>query len=354
MGKTIEDIAKAAGVSSATVSRVLNNPGIVRPETIAKVTAVIDAYKYKPNIFARGLMRSRTDSVGIIVPNISNPYFMTMVETIEITLARNGTHIYLCNSQVDPHAERGYLEELVRRNVDAVVVVEAGLFNGPDNYFLTCDAPCPIILVNEHLTADTHHHIVRCDQSPGLIQALAYFIAKRLLPIALVNSESASYSFTLKNELLQRFAVKEGLSAEDTMICKLAGDPDHEEIVSRAAESCVSLLGGPRPPRAILAGNELMAVGVLQGALSCGARVPEDLAVIGVDNTILSRIGPRPLSTVDLRPKDVGKAVADLYLRIHATAADAAFPARDKLDSYLIHRSTTERPDDMIERAGRE
>ena len=91
MGTTIEDIAKAAGVSSATVSRVLNSPEMVRPETIAKVTSVIEAYKYKPSIFARGLMRSRTDSVGIVVPNITNPYFTAVVETIESALARNGT-----------------------------------------------------------------------------------------------------------------------------------------------------------------------------------------------------------------------------------------------------------------------
>jgi len=341
MGTTIEDIARAAGVSSATVSRVLNNPEVVRPETIAKVTAVIEAYQYKPNIFARGLMRSRTDSVGIIVPNITNPYFMTMVEMIETTLARNGTHIYLCNSRVDPQAERDYLGELIRRNVDALIIVEASLFNGKDNYFLRYDAPCPIILVNEHVSAETQNHIVRCDQSPGLLQALDHFTARRLFPIALVNSESGSYSFTLKNELLRSFAVDHGLSADDFMICRLSGNPDHEEIVSRAAESCVSLLAEARRPRAILAGNELMGVGVLQGALSCGIRVPEDLAIIGVDNTILSRIGPRPLSTVDLRPKDVGRAVADLYLRIHTTSAEATPPAREKLDSILIHRSTT-------------
>jgi len=341
MGTTIEDIAKAAGVSSATVSRVLNNPEIVRPDTIAKVTAVIEAHKYKPNIFARGLMRSRTDSVGIIVPNISNPYFMTMVENIENTLARNETHIYLCNSQVDERAEMGYLQELIRRNVDALILIEPSRFNRTDNYFLAYEAPCPLILVNEHLSKETKHHIVRCDQAPGLLQALEHFVAKGAFPIALVNSASDSYSFLLKDMLLRRFSKERGLSEEDTLSYHLEGDPDHEEIVFAAAKFCARIVEGPRRPRALLAGNELIGVGLLQGALSTGIHVPEELAIIGVDNTILSRIGPRQLSTVDLRPKDVGKAVADLYLKIRGAGQEALPPVREELDSFLILRSTT-------------
>lgn len=341
MGTTIEDIAKAAGVSSATVSRVLNNPEIVRPETIARVAAVIEAYKYKPNIFARGLMRSRTDSVGIIVPNITNPYFMAMVENIESVLAKNGTHIYLCNSQVDERAELGYLQELTRRNVDALILIEPSRFNRTDNYFLGYEAPCPLILVNEHVSQETLHHIVRCDQAPGLLQALEHFVARGAFPIALVNSASDSYSFTLKDALLRQFSKDRGLADEDTLCYHLPGDPDQEEIVFAAAKFCAGIMEGPRRPRALLAGNELIGVGLLQGALSSGVRVPEELAIIGVDNTILSRIGPRQLSTVDLRPRDVGEAVADLYLRIRGAGRDAYPPAREKLDSFLIRRSTT-------------
>ena len=341
MGTTIEDIAKAAGVSSATVSRVLNNPDIVRPDTIAKVTAVIEAYRYKPNIFARGLMRSRTDSVGIIVPNISNPYFMAMVENIESILAKNGTHIYLCNSQVDERAEMSYLHELIRRNVDALMLIEPSMFNRADNYFLAYEAPCPLILVNEHVSQETRHHIVRCDQAPGLLQALEHFAAHGAFPIALVNSASDSYSFALKDMLLRRFSKERGLPEESTLSYHLEGDPDHEEIVFAAAKFCGRILEGPRRPRALLAGNELIGVGLLQGALAAGIRVPEELAIIGVDNTILSRIGPRQLSTVDLRPKDVGKAVADLYLKIRGAGQDGIPPAREKLDSFLILRSTT-------------
>jgi len=340
MGTTIEDIAKAAGVSSATVSRVLNNPEIVRPDTIAKVTAVIEAFKYKPNIFARGLMRSRTDSVGIIVPNISNPYFMAMVENIESILARNGTHIYLCNSQVDQRAEMGYLQELIRRSVDAIMLIEPSMFNRTDNAFLSYEAPCPLILVNEHVSQETRHHIVRCDQAPGLLQALQHFVARGASPIALVNSASESYSFVLKDMLLRKFSKERGLTEEDTPSYHLEEDPDHEEIVFAAAKFCIRVMEGPRPPRALLAGNELIGVGLLQGALSAGIRVPEELAIIGVDNTILSRIGPRQLSTVDLRPRDVGKAVADLYLRIRAAGREDIPPAREKLDSFLILRST--------------
>ncbi|HTP60374.1 MAG TPA: substrate-binding domain-containing protein, partial [Spirochaetia bacterium] len=217
---------------------------------------------------------------------------------------------------------------------------EPSMFNRTDNYFLSYEAPCPLILVNEHVSQETKHHIVRCDQAPGLLQALEHFVTRGALPIALVNSASESYSFTLKDMLLRRFSKERGLTEEDTLSYHLEGDPDHEEIVSAAAKFCVHMMKEPRPPGALLAGNELIGVGLLQGALSTGIRVPEELAIIGVDNTILSRIGPRQLSTVDLRPRDVGKAVADLYLKIRAAGQEGLPPAREKLDSVLILRST--------------
>jgi LacI family transcriptional regulator len=340
MADTIEDIAKEAGVSASTVSRVLNNAEIVHPETRARVRAVIAAHDYKPNIFARGLMRSRTDSVGVMVPNFTNPYFMAIVDAIENTLAQNDTHMYLCNPRMDPQAERDYVEELLRRNVDALILIEATPFSSADNHFLNLKADCPVILVNEHHSQETPHHIVRCDQAPGIREALRYFVSRDMRPLALVNG-SDSYSFTLKENIFHEIREEYNLSKEDAPVYNLPGSPDQEGIVVPAAALCVKLAKSPGRPRAVFAANELIAAGLLQGALSAGLRVPEDLAIIAVDNTFLSRIGLSQLSTVDLRPEDVGRLTAELYLRVRNDRTSAEGPVRETISSRLILRSTT-------------
>jgi LacI family transcriptional regulator len=342
MGANIEDIAKAAGVSTATVSRVLNNPSIVSEATRRRVEAAIELHGYKPNIFARGLMSTRTGSVGILTSYITNPYMTSIIESIEATLAKAETFIYLCNCGPDENLERSYARELLRRKVDALIVLETPSLNGDNRYFLELEAECPVILVNEHRSSDTRHHILRCAQEPGLIEALWHFLSRNLLPVALMIGEDSSYSFALKRQLFTTFRDANGLSPQDLSCHVLGGaDSNYEEIVYQAARLTAELCRGPRAPRAILAGNDMIGVGVLQGALGAGLRVPGDLSIIGVDNTLLSRICVPQLSTVDLRTEDMGRMAAELYLRIRSGYVSEREPSRETISSFLVLRATT-------------
>lgn len=340
MGSTIEDIAKAAGVSTATVSRAINEPDRVRPETRKKIEEVILAEGYKPNIFARGLMKSSTDSVGILVSYITNPYITSMINAAESTLAKNGTYIYLCNCNGNKQLERKYAEELLRRNVDALIVAETPSLNSADNFFLSIDAACPLILINEHVAAADRHFIVRCDQVSGFNEALNLFMSRGSLPIALLSSNDSSYSFALKESLFAQFREKHGLSAREAVVYHI-GDTNDESIVGRTAERTLELLSGPDRPRAILAGNDLIALGVLEAARELGVKIPDDLAVIGVDNTFLSRISFPPLSAIDLRAEVVGRMAAELYLRLRAGRAEVSKPFCETISSFLCLRSST-------------
>lgn len=341
MGTKIEDIAKAAGVSTATVSRVLNNPSVVSEATRQRVESAIEQYGYKPNIFARGLMSSRTGSVGILTSYISNPYMTSMIEAIESTLAKNDTFIYLCNCAFDQKLERDYTEELLRRRVDALIVLESPSFNRGADFFPGLEADCPVILVNEHLCTDTAHHIVRCAQEPGVLEALRHFLARDRLPMALMIGDDREYSFALKRRLFEGFRESNGLSEEEAPVFRLGdSDTNAEDIVYEAARLTSSLCREKHRPRAVLAGNDMIGVGVLQAALGAGLRVPEDFAIIGVDNTLLSRICVPQLSSVDLRTEDIGRIAAELYLRIRAGYAKNAEPARETLSSFLVLRTT--------------
>jgi LacI family transcriptional regulator len=340
MGMTIEDVARLAGVSITTVSRAINAPDLVNARTLERINSVIEREGYKPNIFARGLMRSRTNSVGILVSYITNPYMTSIIDSIEETLGQNDTYIYLCNSKSDRGLEREYAEELLRRNVDALIVIETPSLNKPDNFLAGLAASCPLILVNEHTALDCPHHIVRCDQEPGVREALQHFLSRDKFPLALLVGNDGAYSFALKERLFEEFRDANGLSEEETPVYRL-GEANVEEIVGSAARLVEKLAAGPHRPKAVFAGNDLIGVGALQGALAAGLRVPKDMSIIGVDNTFVSRICMPKLSTVDLRTEDVGRTAAELFLRIKNGRVDPAHPARETISSILVLRGTT-------------
>jgi LacI family transcriptional regulator len=340
VGATIDDVARLAGVSISTVSRVINNPGLVNERTRRRVARVIERTGFKPNIFARGLMRSRTGAVGILVSYITNPYMTAIVDAVESTLSRNDVFIYLCNCNDDRKLEHAYANELLRRKVDALVVIETPSFNGAEDFLADLGATCPVVLVNEHVRMNGPHHVVRCEQEPGVREALRHLLSRGQFPIALFTGSESQYSFALKERLFQEFRLENRLSEAETLVFRL-GDTNVEQIVTTSAQLMARLCRQKSRPRAVLAGNDMIGVGVLQGALAAGLRIPEDVAIIGVDNTLLSRISSPQLSTVDLRTEDVGRSAAELYLRLRGGRGDPITPVRETVSSFLVLRGTT-------------
>jgi len=338
MSLTIDDIAKASGVSTATVSRVINKNYPVSKKTRKRVESAVARLGYTPNVFARGLMKARTDSVGILVPFISNPYHTQIVNAVENHLSRNNIFIYLCCSYDDPEREREYVQRLIDRNVDALIVVEGHTMNTPHNAYMDLNPRQPIIMVNEHIATDVRHNIVRCAQEPGLMQAFEHLLETRNRGIALLRG--AGFSFDLKERLFKRFRKNNGLDPERNPIYRIhrANEP---RAVHEAADLILKLLRKSKAPRAVLAGNDLIAIGVLQGALAAGARVPQDLAIIGVDNTLISEISSPRLSTVDLKMEEVGRGTAKAYLELREHGFKMTDPIRTTIKSQFIHRETS-------------
>jgi LacI family transcriptional regulator len=285
-------------------------------------------------------MKGTTDSVGIIIPYLSNPYHTAIVDAIVDVLARHDVFVSLCCSYDNTEREQEYIRGFVHRGVDALIVVESPFFNSPRHSLEMYTLPRqPTILVNEHLSTDTPHHIVRCAQEPGIQQALARFLALGRERIALFRGRT-DFSFDLKERLFRRFVADNGLVPTDTAVVRVRHAND-SRAVHDSAVHITALLRGDRPPRAVLAGNDLIALGVVQGALAAGARVPEELAVISVDNTIVSQFSRPPLSAVDLRMTTVGHAAAHAYLGLRENGFRSTAPLRHAIDSQLIVRETS-------------
>jgi LacI family transcriptional regulator len=317
MGIRIEDIAKQAGVSIATISRTINNPGLVSPATRAKVEEVIQQAGYNPNYFARGLKKQSTDSVGIITSLHTNPYFIEIIDAIESVLSANGTYTYICSCENREELEGKYAQELVRRNIDALFVIETPSLNTADNYFGKKKFECPVILINQHRKPyGGKNYIVRCDQKPGIEEVFARVLRKKLFPFMLFLCAEKNYSYTYKAKLFESWRLDNHISSKNGRIL-ISGetiDGNSEKAVWDTHETALKILASPSRPRAILAGNEYMAMGIMAAAKTLSIAIPRELAVIGVDNTILGRLSSPALSTVDLRMKEVGTAAAALYL----------------------------------------
>jgi LacI family transcriptional regulator len=318
VGIRIEDIAKVAGVSTATVSRAINTPEQVRPNTRQRVEKVIKQLGYKPNYFAQGLMKGRTDVVGVLVSYHTNPYFTDIIDSIGHVLSQNGIYLYLCNCEKKIELEAEYTNELLRRNIDALIVVETPSLNTADNYFTQRTFDCPVILVNQHIKPFGEHYIIRCDQTPGIGELFDYVRQHELFPFLLFFGAEQSYSFSLKEDLFIKWKHKYRISDGDARIYKhpTLVDTNDENTVWYTCETIKELLSSPSRPRSIFAANELMAVGAMTAARELSISVPDELALVGIDNTMLSRISHPPLSTIDLRMKEVGAMAAELYLEI--------------------------------------
>jgi LacI family transcriptional regulator len=342
MNFRIEDIAREAGVSTATVSRTINMPGKVKAATRRKVELVIKRLGYAPNYFAQSLMKQHSGSVGLLSSYNMNPYIIEMIDAIECTLSQQGIYVYLCNCEDNRELEAKYAQEMIHRNIDALIVLETPSLNRPDNYFLNNEFRCPVIIANQHTEPFGNHYIVRSDQAPGINEVFAYAEEHDLFPFTHIISSSNAYSYALKEQLFNKWKAKRGLSGKEARLVRPASlqSANTEGTVWRTCEAVGEMLDAPNRPRFIFAGNDLMAMGVMAAAAKLGLRVPEDLAVAGVDNTLLSRISAPPLSTVDLRMRDVGTMAAELYLSIRYEP-EQEYPRLQPIPSRFLLRAST-------------
>jgi DNA-binding LacI/PurR family transcriptional regulator len=316
MGTRLEDVAKLAGVHPSTVSRAISKPEKVKLKTRQKIESIIKDLGYKPDYFARALMKGQTDSVGIITSLHTNSYFLEIVHSIEQKLSLNGTYIFLCNCEQRFDLEERYIDELERRKIDALFVVETPSLNTNRNLYMNRSFDFPVILINQHCKPFGENYVVRCDQRPGILAVFEYVRKYNLFPFLLFIPAEESYSYMIKERFFNKW--RRELSEKDARMVKLHGrfDVNNEESVWNSYEAAKDILSSPARPRAVLAGNDLMATGVLIAARELEIRVPADLAVAGVDNIFLSRISMPSLSTIDLRMREVGTRAAELYQEI--------------------------------------
>ena len=301
---TIKDVAARAGVSFTTVSHVVNNTRPVSSEVRVKVEAAIRELNFVPSAVARSLKARTTLTIGVVVPNITNPYFAELSRGIETYCERRGYSVILGNSDDEPEKQRKYLRVMIERRIDGLIVASAGDENTLAEALGNTSLP---LVIADREVPGVQADLVEIDHEQG-----AYLAARHLLelghrkiacisgPANMVVSEARVRGY--------RHALEE--AGIETDACQVVAS---DYTSSGGYGAAVSLLDGHRPS-AIFATNDMMALGVLRAASERGIHVPRDLSVIGFDDIELSRYFYPALTTVGQSIVMLGERAAQTLL----------------------------------------
>jgi LacI family transcriptional regulator len=306
MRVTIHDVATHAGVSTMTVSRVINDSPRVSIDTRRRVQASIAKLGYVPNRLARGLIQRKTGAFGVIVPDVANPFFTLVVRGVEQVAWHGGYHVILCDTQGDLERERGYLEDMVAFHVDGVLIAPVGDRSRPQLRLLTRNN-VPFVLIDRSITG-FEGDVVQGDSVAGARQLVEHLIGLGHRRIAMI-TETLDVS-TARDRLQGYREALEGAGIEldpELVAESSAIDPDV------ACEATLRLLALPDPPTAVFAVNNIAVVGVVEAARQQNLEIPGDLALVCFDDIEhVSRL--YPFLTVMAQPAETFGTIATQLL----------------------------------------
>ncbi len=297
MALTIYDISQKAGVSTATVSRVLNGSGNVSPSTQKKVMAVIEKYDYIPNAFARGMGLRSLQTVGILCADSSDLFAAKAIYLLEQELQANGYEALLCCTGYNLGVKRNYLNLILSKKVDSIILVGSN-FIAPsqteNEYIAEAAAQVPIMLLNASYNHPNVYSIL-CDDYNAMYEAASSMIDSGISDILyLYNHESYSGIKKLKGF---QDAWNEKIPRDYTNnICYYKGKPDSIEDIAKF----VGQIAERRIPfRGVIAADDSLAIGAMKYAQRKGLSIPDDISVIGYNNSILTTCCTPELTSVD-------------------------------------------------------
>jgi DNA-binding LacI/PurR family transcriptional regulator len=330
MAATIHDVAREAGVGIGTVSRVVNDSPRVKPSTRERVLAAIDKLQYKPDPIARSMVSKRTNSLGVIVPFFTRPFFMEVLRGVETVSARLGRELVLYNVETNAQRDRYFSELPMHRKVDGLLIVSLTPDDSVSRRFR--DTGLPVVLIDAYSPMFTSLVVNNVE---GAYQAVRCLIEKGHRRIGFINGEiEGNFKFNQANDRLiglhRAFGETSMLFEPELMLTsewsRLGG--------KRAALQLLSL---QKRPTAIFAASDMQAVGVLEAAKDLGIPVPEQLSVIGFDGIEVSEL--LDFSTVRQPMQEMGEVAAAALVELIDNSTQTSELIR--FDTRLVERHTT-------------
>ncbi|MBY0011549.1 LacI family DNA-binding transcriptional regulator [Paenibacillus typhae] len=298
MNPTIKDVAQKANVSIATVSRVLHNLGGYSDKTKQKVDQTIKELKYQPNAIARGLINKRTQTIGVLFPDVSSAFSSDLLHGIDEFLHNHNYSVMVCNTDQDGKRTLKYLQLLREKQVDGILFSSEVLKK--EYYDLLEDMRVPVVLISSQ-TDFPNVPYVKIDDFQAAYDAVDYLVAKGHRRIAMISGTKGDpIAGTPRIEGYRKALEAHGIAFNSRYL--FYGDFMYESG-SRAMKS---ILQKAPEVTAVFAASDEMAIGALSTAAQHGLNVPEDISIMGYDDLRLARMVNPPLTTVRQPLHDIG------------------------------------------------
>jgi DNA-binding LacI/PurR family transcriptional regulator len=327
---TIYDVARLAGVSTATVSRALNGTGQIAPSTRATIEAAVEQLGYRPNTIARSLVTKSTQTIALLLPDITNPFYAALVSGIQQTALAHGSTMLLCTTESDAEREEHYLRVLRSKQVDGALV--DGLVLPSDRIARFVDDGFPIVCLDRDIDSRSIP-VVQVDNRLGGRIATDHLIELGHSRIAHVTGAG---ELGISDERLAGY--RDALTA--------AGLPLNFQLVEEGRftddgghDAARNLLQRDPELTAIFAANDLSALGVLNAVAEAGKRVPDDVSVVGFDDLHLSAYTSPPLTTIRQPAVEIATLATEILIGL--TRGRGVEEMRHLLEPELVVRDST-------------
>jgi DNA-binding LacI/PurR family transcriptional regulator len=332
---SIKDIARAAKVSHPTVSRALSDSPLVNGETAKRIRQIAASLGYRPSAIARSLATKKTNTIGVVVTSIADPFIADVISGVEEAANDHGYSVFLANSNANPDREVKVVHSFHERRVDGILVTASRV--GALYVPLLSQLKVPIVLINNQHPDETDEFIysVTIDNIKASNEVMRHLIGLGHKRIAYIGDRGG---FQSDNERLAGY--RQGLS--------FAGYPFLSELVvhgdgkpeggGRAMES---LLGLPNPPTAVFCYNDMSALGALRVLHGHGIKVPEDLSLVGFDDLAIASYTSPLLTTVSQPKQQMGRMAMDIMIKLLSRIDSKT---NIKVEGELIVRESTAPP----------
>lgn len=327
---TLEDVAKAANVSTATVSRCLNSPERVAEQTRDKILAAVDSLGYSPNFGAKALATKRTNTIGAIIPTMANAIFARGLQAFQETLGTHGATLLVASSYYDPEIEEQQIRSMIARGADGLLLI--GQSRSERVYEFIKRQNIPIVIAWSY-DKNSEHNMVGFDNTA----------ASRTLTQRAIEMGHKRFAF-MSAERRHNDRARDRVEGAKQALSAANIDPDSMPVVETPysiEESGVAfeaLLKSPNKPTVVMCGNDVQAVGALKKARELGLRVPEDISITGFDDLEITTIVEPGITTVHVPHRQMGQAAAEILIHENPDTQ------RIELPTYTVERGSLAAP----------
>lgn len=332
---TIKDIAREAGVSPQTVSRAINSKGEISPQTQERILQIADRLGYRPNSIARSLATQRTRNIGLVVPDVSNPFFAGIARGIQDAAYLGDYNTFLCNTDENAEREMRATHSLEAQRVDGLILCSSRL--SEFELVRLADRFQPLVLINRAIA----HPKVGCllvDDAQGTQEAVRYLVQLGYRRIGLLSGPELSHSAQERTKGYRRALETHGIPIKSSWQMHCTPQVDGGQ------EATTLLLTRSPEIEVILGYNDLVAAGALRACAEMGLRVPEDCAILGCDDVPLAALVSPALTTIHIPTYNLGQQAMNLLLGMMDGSLETSQPNPIILSPHLVIRDSVRHP----------